>query len=412
MRLSVARFSDRSGTLGNLIRVALTIAMLVPIGTLYGMVRDSYVQRSQFATTERHGVAYTRALIAVELTLADSQTAALFGQPTSTERLTRAIDDVATIDVQHGGELRTRERWAELRAKIEALLSGKTADPEAHFEAYEETIDLLMTLLDKVRLTSGLIRDPYVDTYHLQDAAAQELPEAILRSSIMVSSAVLTSRLRPSEQAEELVSVLKLGDQVVSNTSDISDDLRQTVDSTESRTLGANLLPSLDRYRMAVDTCVPAATAKNGNTIAIDLATVGQTWKQMLGASAAFSTTLLEQLDDLLESRLDDTATDSAIAISLASFAALLALAWPVAAIARSRRAARTTRSGPGQRPRSPAGTAGSPSGRPDSPASRHGPRGDTQASGVCPAAPPAALPAGSEPAMASLHWERSGVSR
>ena len=66
------------------------------------------------------------------------------------------------MDARIGDELLSQERWAGLRAKLEALRGRSPADPEAAYTAYGEATDLLLALHRKVRESSGLVRDPAV----------------------------------------------------------------------------------------------------------------------------------------------------------------------------------------------------------------------------------------------------------
>lgn len=337
MRLPVGRHDGRRGLIVQVMRAVLAVAMLIPIATLYFMVWRSNADLIEYADGERDGITYVSALVSVEMALVESQTAVLTGQTITKERLTRAIDAVVAVDVRFGGTLRTHERWAELRAKIEALPS-KASDREAEFEAFEEAADLLLNLLEKVRISSQLIRDPYADTYHLQDAAAQELPQSILRSSRLVFSALLTSQMPPADQSENVADVLKLGEQVVANMDDVSEDVRQTVDTTKSRTLGGNLITPLDRYRMAIEGLVPVATAKKGSVLSISSADLDRTWVEMQTASAALMAAILTQLDTLIVDRIDSLKTDTAIATGVMVLALLLSGVPPTVSIVRGRR--------------------------------------------------------------------------
>ena len=302
MGLSGGR-GGRGGWMFLLVRAALAIALLIPVGALFGMVWQAGQDSSSFATRERHGVSYVNALVAVELSLADSQTAAMTGRSVSTQPLSRSIGAAAAADARYGDELRTHERWAELRARIEGLATANS-DAMAAYSASEETADLLLALIEKVRSSSGLIRDPDSDTYYLQDAAAQELPQAIVVSSQLVGLALLTLVRPSSDQDTALANLLSSRASLLSNVADLADDVRQTVDTTKSRTLGGNLLAPLDRFRQATDTLIPAATAIKARSLVINPVAVAQSWGAAQAAVGTLSTVMLAEIDGLLVDRL------------------------------------------------------------------------------------------------------------
>jgi hypothetical protein len=381
----------RGGWMFLLVRAGLAVALLIPVGALFGMVWQASQDGSTFATRERHGVSYVNALVAVELSLADSQTAAMTGRSVSTQPLSRSIGAAAAADARYGDELRTHERWAELRARIEGLATANNSDAMAAYSASEETADLLLALIEKVRTSSGLIRDPDSDTYYLQDAAAQELPEAIVMSSRLVGLALLTVARPSSDQDAALAELLSSRASLLSNIGDLADDVRQTVDTTKSRTLGGNLLAPLDRFRQAADTLIPAATAIKSRSLVINPVDVGQSWGAAQAAVGTLSTVMLTEIDGLLVDRLDSLGHRGIVAIALLLLAVLLAVGPPVvrAGRRRRRRGARPTHAWQAGDPRVFPGGPGGPGGTPG------GVPGGASGGAAIPAA-----------------WERAGAAR
>mgnify|MGYP003471704811 CR=1 FL=1 len=347
MGLTGGRWSGRGGLTFYLVRPVLALVLLVPVVTLFGMSWQSNGDSERYADHERHGVSYINALISVELALAESQTSNMTGRSveTAAQPLVRAIQTAAAADAKYGDELRTHERWAELRTKIESLSTSNT-EAVAAYSAAEETAELLLALIEKVRTSSGLIRDPSADTYYLQDAAAQELPEAIVASSRLVGLAMLTV-LQPATQDALLGDLLSSRAALASNVVDLADDVRQTVDTTDSKALGGNLLAPLDRFRQAVDSLMPAATALRGRTLVINPAEVGQSWEAARSAAGTLSMVMLSETDSLLADRLVSLGQRTRNAILVLVAAVLLAVVPPVVELVRWRRR--------GSRPRPPA---------------------------------------------------------
>lgn len=325
MRLLRARRGNWSDLIFFLIRPALVLALLIPIITLFWMTWQANQGNSESATFERHGVNYVDALISLELSLAESQTATMTGQAVPAEQLAQSVEGVADVDEQYGDELRTHERWSELRAKIEALPSWND-NATAAYTASEETADLLLALIDKVRMSSGLTRDPDADTYYLQDAVAQELPEAIVASSRLVGLSLLTSTQSNNDQSASLNELLSARSMLTSNIDDLADDVRETVDTTESKTLGGSLLTPLDAFRQAVDALIPAATAMDGYALAIDSAQVIGSWGEAQTAVTTLVTAMLGEADGLLEDRIDSLRSEAISTLAALVTAVLLAV--------------------------------------------------------------------------------------
>src|SRR3569833_4618576 len=118
---SGSRGRRRSTVLGTVVRRVLPLALIVPASVLFSMVWSGIARDADFAQAERHGVAYTLALVPLEIVLTNAESAAVAGTSVPRENLARAIAAVSAVDQQYGTELRTHARWAELRTKISAL---------------------------------------------------------------------------------------------------------------------------------------------------------------------------------------------------------------------------------------------------------------------------------------------------
>ncbi|MGY0007440.1 hypothetical protein ACW0Q9_26440, partial [Micromonospora sp. I033] len=170
MTVPAPRVRRRPSLPGRALPLLLVLALLAPLGLLFAQTDGHTGDDRDLATRERLGVRYLRALGPVTDALADAQTTAVAGRPVSRTALTAAVEQAAQVDSAIGDRLRTRERWAGVRAKLEALPDRGFADPEAAFQAYGEISDLLLALHRKVREASGLVRDPRSDSFFVQDA--------------------------------------------------------------------------------------------------------------------------------------------------------------------------------------------------------------------------------------------------
>jgi hypothetical protein len=403
------------GTAGRALGIALSIAILLPTLVLFGLVYSSTSEQKDFADLEHQGIEYLSALLPVEIALIDAQAAAVAGQQVPRENLNRAVESATTTNAKLGTSLRTDERWAEVRAKIEALPDLRSTGAQDVYNAYTEVTDLLLALIEKVRTSSNLVRDPDADTFYLQDAAAQELPEAIAAAGQLADLAVIVSGKPAAEQAASTADLLSQRSTLASNASDLADGVRLAVDATGSRTLGANLLSRLDRFRKVIDALIPSTSLLQGRTVAVDLQQVARTRAEAQTAAAELSQAMLREIDLLVDARVSDLDTR----LLLAAGTAVLAVLLVGAGLALELLGRRRPRAGAGSPPVAPVDVTRVSAGPPPEPASggRHAwPPGMNQpqpGGGPVPAGVSAGVPAGSDPALAQLaQWEQFGASR
>ncbi|MFC4016856.1 hypothetical protein ACFOW4_02715 [Micromonospora sp. GCM10011542] len=353
MTVPAPRARRRPSVLGRLLPLLLVVALLAPLGLLFAQTWRQTDEDRDLAARERLGVQYLRALAPVTDALVDAQSAAVTGRPASGEALTRAVEEAAAVDARIGFELRSQERWAGLRAKLEALRDRSPTDPESAYAAYGEVTDLLLALHRKVRESSGLVRDPGADSFFLQDSAGRDLPQAVVAAGRLADMATLAPRRPAAERTRSLLELASLRLAALAPATDLVDDLRAAVDSSESTDLGANVLIPLDTYQRSVE-ALAAYSAPTGGTGAVD---PGQLAAARLNAQAAgkqLQPVILGELDALLAERIDGLDRDRWWAIGAASAAALL-LGWIgallLAAVRRARRRATATTTGEGTDP-------------------------------------------------------------
>jgi hypothetical protein len=391
---------------GRLLRIGLSVAVLLPMTVLFGLVWQSADKATDFADLEHQGLQYLSALLPVEIALIDAQAAAVGGQPVPRENLNRVVDTAAAANSRLGRALRTEERWAEVRAKIQALPDLRSANGDDVYKAYTETTDLLLALIEKVRTASNLVRDPDPDTFYLQDGAAQELPEAIAAAGQLADLAVITAAKPAAAQADSVGDLLSMRSGLASNASDLADGVRLAVDATGSRTLGANLLTRLDRFRKVIDVLIPSTSLLQGRTVAVDVASVTRTRTEVQTAAADLSQAMLREIGLLIDSRVEGVRGQLRLAGGTAALGLLIVLGLVGLEVIARRRPRATSGSVPGPS-LDPADDVSTPA---LAPTGRHSrPPADLAAVGA--PAPLSAHVAGSEFAQLA-HWERFGASR
>ncbi|MFI6784183.1 hypothetical protein [Micromonospora sp. NPDC050276] len=340
MTVPAPRARRRPSTLGRLLPLLLVAALLAPLGLLATSNWRQITDDRNLAARERLGVQYLTALAAVTDALVEAQSAAVDGRPDARDALNRAVEGAAAVDARIGGELLSQERWAGVRAKLEALRGRAAADPEAAYTAYGEVSDLLLALHRKVRESSGLVRDPEADSFFLQDSVGQELPEAMVAAGRLRDLGTLVSRRPAAEQPRGLLELTGLRVTALAPATDLVDNLRSAVDGSESTDLGANVLTPLDTYQRSVE-ALAAYSAPGKETGVVDPVQLSAAALNAHRSARQLQPVILTELDSLLVERIDRLDRDRWLTTGAGVVAALL-LSWLAALlIAAGRRARR-----------------------------------------------------------------------
>ncbi|MGX4658270.1 hypothetical protein ACWCHM_31815 [Micromonospora sp. SCSIO 07396] len=352
MTVPASRVRRRPRTPGRLLPLLLATALLLPVAFLVVQGHQLVDTDRELAERERLGVEYLRALGPVTEALVDAQTAAVASRPVPRDALDRAVEAAAAVDARVGGELRSTERWAGLRAKLEGLPSRSLTDPETAFTAYGEVTDLLLALHGKIRETSGLIRDPGSDSYFLQDGVGEEMPEATVAAGRLIDLAVLAQRRPATDQARTVGELATLRFAALQPAGDLVNDLQTVVDTSESADIGAGVLTPFDTYQRAVE-ALGALSQPRGRTQELDVAKLAAARTQAQTAARELQPVLLDELDRLLRQRIDQLDRDALLIIAAGGVAGLLLVALGASGWLPTRRRERPTGRGnpPGGEP-------------------------------------------------------------
>ncbi|GGM31017.1 hypothetical protein GCM10011608_14490 [Micromonospora sonchi] len=328
MTVPASRVRRRPRTPGRLLPLLLATVLLLPVAFLV-------IQGHRFVDADRDalereqlGVEYLRALGPVTEALVNAQSAAVTRRPLPRETLDRAVEQAAAVDARIGDELRTSERWAGIRAKLEALPERSLTDPEAAFAAYGEVTDLLLALYSKVRQTSGLIRDPDVDSYFLQDGVGEEMPEALIAAGRLTDLAILIERRSAADQGRSLMELATLRFAALQPARDLVNNLRAVVESSANAQLGASVLNPFDAYQRAVETMALLALPNQSGRV--DTARLTGARNQAQQAAKQLQPVLLDEIDRLLADRIDRLDRDALLVLGAGGLAALLLIVLAV----------------------------------------------------------------------------------
>ncbi|MEH0932020.1 hypothetical protein [Micromonospora sp. CPCC 205558] len=339
MTVPAPRARRRPSTLGRLLPLLLIGALLAPLGLLVTSNWRQITDDRDLAARERLGVQYLTALAAVTDALVEAQSNAVNGRPVAREALNKAVEETAAVDARIGGELLSQERWAGVRAKLEALRGRSVADPEAAYTAYTEVADLLLALHRKVRESSGLVRDPDSDSFFLQDSAGQELPEAVVAAGRLADLGTLVSRRPAADQPRGLMELSGLRVSALAPAADLVDNLRSAVDGSESTDLGANVLTPLDTYQRSTE-ALAAYSLPGKDTGVVNPSQLSAAAVNSHNSARQLQPVILSELDALLVERIDRLNRDRWSTAGAGVVAALL-LGWLAALLVAAARRAR-----------------------------------------------------------------------
>jgi len=303
---------------------ALVLVLLVPVSFLFFQSYDSVNDRRTATQREIQGVAYLRALGHLTLTIAEAQAASVAGQGANQEAVAAAVSQVAAVDDRYGDALRTHDRWSGVRAKIDSLRSDPRANAPTALVAYQEVTDLLLGLYGKVRDQSGLVHDPDADAFQLQESVGANLPIAVVAAGRLADNAVYASGLPEDKRPAVLPDIALARVTLTYSAGRLIDGLRAASDDTESRTLGGNVLSTLDRFQLTTQALLSVSgqaglPASDPSMIAVQRAEVQK-------ASGELSATILNEADRLLDSRRDALTRDRLLLLAAGILALVLAL--------------------------------------------------------------------------------------
>jgi hypothetical protein len=342
----------RARSWGSALVAVLVVALLVPTAFLFLHSWNEDGDRKDATQLELDGVTYLRALNQLTLALSNAQSLTVGGRPVNSEEVATAIEQVGSVDDRLGTELGTHDRWAGLRGRLEALAADQSGNPTVAIANFSAAGELLLGLYAKVRDRSGLGHDSDAAAFHLQDAAAADLPSVVIAGSRLAALAAVAAAMRApgapavqpppgvTPQMVEQRGLISLGEaqaRLDSASDGLVEGLRAAVDSTESRTLGGNLLGQLDAFQLAAEG-VASLSGLNGGTPPADASINPVAVNQLRAAAADLSATVLSEVDTILEARLREIDDERLMLLGAAIAAGLLAAAAVALLIVGARR--------------------------------------------------------------------------
>jgi hypothetical protein len=320
--------------------VAVAVAVLVPVAILFVQVWSSTSSARSFTADERRGVAYLEPLTRLLSATTKAQSAAVHNQPVDRSAVRTAVAAVDEVDGRLGRQLRTTDRWIDVRALVQQRLTVPKWTPPTAYTQYSDVNTKLLELTRTVGDNSRLVLDPAIDAYYVMNASLLRVPEILVDSGRYTDLSVLFPNGGGEATRAQLAAARN---RIAADETDLSDGLLKAFAQTDSSTLGPGLTRPLDDFRTAVDAVAPSASllAPAPERSVPDLIANQDALQQ---ASLGLQDASLTQLDDLLAARDASQTRSQIIAVVAAVLALVVAavlarLAWLWAPVRPRRRA-------------------------------------------------------------------------
>lgn len=303
----------------------LVVLPLLTVGLFAVVFRQSWTSNSadaRFATDERSRVAYLRPLNHLVGALVEARSAAVQGTAIDAGAVESAVGLVDAADRQYRDVLHTGQRWATVRARINAEVAKPGSGPAA-LTTFSESLTLVLDLVQRVGDTSDLILDPQLDSYYIMNTALLRLPQVIVAAGYAGDLATLATggTLTP----DNLLRVAVARHDVAEGAADASAGLNRSIETTSRDELGANLAGQLDGFRAAVDQLAPSSVL-GAQTGPVDVDSLPPAAGTVRVTALALGDAVLSELDALLAGRQDSLTGQRRIAIGVAVGVVVLAI--------------------------------------------------------------------------------------
>lgn len=322
-------------------RVLLAVAFMVPVTILFVQVWQTDSDKIAATSTEQQGLRYLAALQPVINAICDVESIAVGGNKVSFSVVDPAVAAASVVDEQIGTTLQTGVLWNNIRVQI-ANAHNATLSASAAVGTFSQINSLLLQLSDKIRLVSGLARDPDADTNFLADAAGHQLPASVIAAGQYGDYIVIGLPSTGINQAADNADIISARTALIAAADNLGNDVQSAVDATASRNLSVNLLAKLNDYRLSIDGLTPSNTPVAGHTSAQDNAQAAADKAAVGQAANALNVAMFAAIDGLLDTRID-TVSGQRWPVAATGLLAVVVALLPLLLLA-ARRSARAPR--------------------------------------------------------------------
>ncbi|AXE29026.1 hypothetical protein DK842_03320 [Chromobacterium phragmitis] len=299
---------------------------------VYGLFRSNQ-DNIESTAKEKVGVVYMQPLTAMLAQAQQSQETAVRASlgdaqakndlPAATQQLQAKWQALQAANDQVGPQLASDAAWKDAAAAWDKLKATQAAQPSQWIAAYGGFSDKLNNLIGVISDNSNLTLDPDIDTYYLMDASTAKLTTLISHLGEANAIAALAEANHPLEaaQRDRLVELRPLIGEVNDG---LASDIGKAVAYNAS--LKPEMSSQADKLAATLKSQLPTIDdAVGGKTGASSLKVAGHS-ADGAQAVSAYIASGLQQLDQLLQARIDRTASQRNTYIIIGVAAMLLAI--------------------------------------------------------------------------------------
>lgn len=322
----------RSTTLRVVALIGIVLALLLPLGFVFGQFWSSTGDAVELTRAERRGVEYVQPVAGLLASLTAAQSAAVRAAPADGGAMRDAVADVDRVHEVHGATLGAEQRWSALRERVLALAESP-ASSDRPDSRYLEAVDLTVDLISEVGDAANLVLDPELDSYYLVDTVLLRLPVMIADAGRLADLAQLAGS-DPAGPDGATLRAAVARDRLSRSADAVDIGLGKSFDATASDTLGPNLIGRLDSFRGAVDELAGSSSLFDPQPTSVDPDVVLAARDRFAQAAGDLGAAGYTELDALLrerESRIETQRIAGLVGVIVVGvgLALLLWIRWP-----------------------------------------------------------------------------------
>ncbi len=328
-------------------RLLISIAFFViPLTLLLYFYTGEITKQIDFAAQEKRGNAYLRPLTRLladinqhhinswKLAQGDSTaTEAMHAAAARIQQNTQALEEAQATHGQalqftpEGLKSRKRDAMTVEQFKTQwAAVQAAAGDASAMAQMpalYQSASDTLRGMIAHAGDMSNLILDPDLDSYYTMDATLLALPQAMGRFGQIAASAtpIVQSGVGSTEDKVTLANFATMMNEadVVRTLADMDTAFNEDANFFgESPSLKATVQPKLDAFKAAADATQASLLALSKDGASVPAATVLTQLADTQTASLALWETATDELDILLDKRIDSFSTNRSQTLTIA----------------------------------------------------------------------------------------------
>jgi hypothetical protein len=280
------------------------VAVLAPFALTFSGLESRTGEDLDSTRRERQGLVAMRPMARLVAVTAAARSAAVSGGRLDSTALKAAIAAVDATDATAGAGFGTGRRWADIRSRLERLMSSTPTSSTA-FTSFGQAIDLEQEFLHAVVDASGLRVDPLVDAHYLIEATETRIPDIVTAAGTVADLTWLVEHHTTPARADT-IAIAVAQSAVRQDTALLDDDLRKGFDARSSRILGPALLRELDELRDAAASIAPPVEAIGAVPEARPSTESRTASAKLSEAALKASAAALDQLDRILLVRIGE----------------------------------------------------------------------------------------------------------